>query len=359
MIKIKKLTSSHHVYDIEVEGNHNYFANDLLVHNCSEIIEAGGKDKNGVSRTPVCCLMSVNAMHYDAFKNNQQFFDDVFEALDNTLNLFIKKTENLYFFKRARASAMLERSVGLGLMGLHSLFQAKLIPFESAMAKGLNMQIFKNIYERAELADTRLYKLRGPCPDSAGTDDERRFTNMIAVAPTASTSIIMGNISPGIEPIRANVFNQKGNKVYTKYNNQLKALLKSYDKDNWEVWQTIIDKDGSVQHLDFLTQNERDVFKTAMELDQAWVIELAADRQQYIDQSQSVNLFFTADVSKAKLHYTHLAAWKKGMKTLYYLRTTELHKMSKLSKVKREEINHEDISKLRAMSEEDSCIACQ
>lgn len=245
--------------------------------------------------------------------------------LDNVLQDFIDRAPDS--MAKAKYAAMRERSVGLGVMGYHSFLQARMVPFESVMAKVWNRTIFKHIDVQARAASKALAKERGPCPDAADYGFMERFSNKTAIAPTASISIICGGASPGIEPNAANSFTHKTlSGSFNVRNAHLKALLASYDRDDEETWTSITVNEGSVQHLDCLTQDEKDVFKTAFELDQRWIIDHAADRAPFIDQSQSVNLFLPANVHKRDLHQLHFQAWKKGVKSLYYCRSKSIQR---------------------------------
>ena len=275
---------------------------------CSEITLPTDKD-----RTAVCCLSSVNLEEYDEWKNEDQFIPDLIRMLDNVLEYFIQNAPDQ--LGRAKYSASQERSVGLGAMGFHAYLQRHNIPFESPMAKGKNMQMFGRIKSEAERATRQLAEERGPCPD--GKDYGVRNAHLLAIAPNASSSIICGNTSPSIEPYRANAFTQKTKTGSSLLKNEyLENILQDLGEDTDEVWKSIVTNNGSVQHLDFLDDWTKDVFKTAVEIDQRWVIDLAGDRQDYICQSQSLNVFFPADVSKQELHATHMMAWKRWSKNL-------------------------------------------
>jgi ribonucleoside-diphosphate reductase alpha chain len=312
---------------------------------CSEITLA--TDQN---RTAVCCLSSVNIEHYDAWKNDKKFIPDLIRMLDNVLQYFIDNApEQLY---KAIYSASRERSIGLGAMGFHAYLQSKGVAFESAIAKSINSAIFKSIKEQAVEETTRLCEERGPCPDAKGYANVRN-AHLLAIAPNASSSIICGNTSPGIEPYRANAFNQKTmSGTFLLKNKYLEKYLETLGMNTDKVWSSIMANKGSVQHLD-IPEHIKDVFKTAVEIDQRWVIEHAADRQQYICQSQSLNLFFPADVSKQELHYVHMLAWKKEVKTLYYLRSEAYRRSDNLSQ-KMERYNF-DFSK----PVDTECLACE
>ncbi len=319
---------------------------------CSEIILPTDKD-----RTAVCCLSSLNLEKYDDWKEDGLFIRDVAEMLDNVLQYFIDNAPDT--IARARYSAQRERSIGVGALGFHALLQQKNIAFEGVMAKSLNNQIFKNIRSKLDVANKELGKERGEAPDAEGTGN--RFSHLMAIAPNASSSIIMGNTSPSIEPYRANAYRQDTlSGAYLNKNKYLDKLLRTKisDEDELaEIWSSIIANDGSVQHLSILSDDEKFVFKTSMEIDQRWVVEHAADRQQYIDQAQSVNLFFRPDANIMYVHAIHFTAWKKGVKTLYYCRSEKIGKADKVSKrIEREVIKELDMTQI---AQGNDCIACE
>jgi len=319
---------------------------------CSEIILPTDKD-----RTAVCCLSSVNLEYYDEWKDNPLFLKDIAEMLDNVLQYFIDHAHD--GIARAKFSAMRERSIGIGALGFHAYLQKKNLAFEGVMAKIANNQLFSHIRTKLDEANLQLGAERGEAPDASGTG--RRFSHTSAIAPNASSSIIMGNTSPSIEPYRANAYRQDTlSGSHLNKNKFLDALLRSKnltDDQMADTWSSIIANDGSVQHLTMLDKNEKFVFKTAMEIDQFWVIEHAADRQQHIDQAQSLNLFFRPDVNVKYLHAVHYLAWKKGLKTLYYARSEKLAKADKVSKrIEREIIKELDMS---AIIGGDECLACE
>jgi ribonucleoside-diphosphate reductase alpha chain len=333
---------------------------------CSEITLPTGLDQHGQQRTAVCCLSSINLETWLEWHDNPQFIEDLMRFLDNVLQDFIDRAPDS--MGRAKYAAMRERSVGLGVMGFHSFLQALNIPFESSMAKAWNLRIFKHIRVGADAASRKLAKERGPCPDAADYGVMERFSNKIAIAPTASISIIAGNSSPGIEPIAANVFLQKTlSGSFSVRNRHLQQLLAAKGRDDDETWSNITVTKGSVQHLDFITDDEKAVFKTAFELDQRWVIEHAADRTPYICQSQSVNVFLPANVHKRDLHQIHYQAWKRGVKSLYYCRSLSIQRADTVSeKVAR--VNDVDIvadipAPLAAApvssTNYEECLACQ
>lgn len=295
---------------------------------CSEITLPTGIDHLGKDRTAVCCLSSLNLEYYEEWKGSPLIIKDIMRFLDNVLTDFIANAPDS--MSKAKYSAMRERSVGLGVMGFHSFLQSKMIPIESVMAKVWNKQMFEHIKREVDEASTELAEERGACPDAQEVGVMERFSNKIAIAPTASISIICGNSSPGIEPYAANSFTQKTlTGSFTVRNKHVKKLLAEKGNDNDDVWSSISMNEGSVQHLDFLTQDEKDVFKTAQEIDQRWLVEHAADRTKFICQAQSVNLFFPGDVHKKYLHEVHWNAWKKGVKSLYYCRSTSIQRAEK------------------------------
>ena len=297
---------------------------------CSEITLPTGRDHLGQERTAVCCLSSLNLETWFEWKDDPHFIPDVMRFLDNVLQNFIDTAPDS--MARARYSAMRERSVGLGVMGFHSFLQAQNVPFESVIAKVWNTRMFKHIRAQADVASRKLAEERGPCPDAAEYGFMERFSNKMAIAPTASISIICGGASPGIEPIAANVYNHKTlSGSFIVRNPSLKKVLAKHGRDDDETWTAITVNKGSVQHLDFLSEQEKAVFKTAFELDQRWVVEHAADRTPYICQSQSVNLFLPADVHKRDLHQIHYQAWKKGVKSLYYCRSLSIQRADTIS----------------------------
>ena len=329
---------------------------------CSEIILPTDKE-----RTAVCCLSSLNLEYYDDWKNNKLFLRDVAEMLDNVLQYFIDNAPDS--ISRARFSASRERSIGIGALGWHALLQKKLIPWESAQATGLNHQIFGHIRKTLDKINLDLGKERGEAPDAHGTG--KRFSHMLAIAPNASSSIIMGNTSPSIEPLRANAYRQDTlsgsslnknkwlDKVIMNHLSPDGSPLTPKGEDEYqEIWSSIIANDGSVQHLTWMDDWTKDVFKTSMEIDQRWVIQHAADRQQYIDQAQSLNLFFRPDVNIKYLHAVHFQAWKQGLKTLYYCRSEKIGKADKVSKrIEREVIKEIDLKALA--QDEPVCLACE
>jgi len=292
---------------------------------CSEITLPTGIDKTGRDRTAVCCLSSLNLETYDEWKDDPNMIEDVMRFLDNVLTDFITRAPDS--FSDATYAAMRERSVGLGVMGFHSFLQKHSIPIESVMAKVWNNKMFKHIDKEVNAASKKLAEERGPCPDAADYGIMERFSNKTAIAPTASISIICGGASPGIEPVAANSYTHKTlSGSFNVRNRYLKELLDKYEKDTDEVWSSITTNQGSVMHLDFLSDHEKDVFKTAFEIDQRWLIDHSADRTPYISQAQSLNVFLPADVHKRDLHQIHFQAWKKGLKSLYYCRSKSIQR---------------------------------
>ena len=292
---------------------------------CSEITLPTGIDHLGEERTAVCCLSSLNLETYPEWQGVPGFIEDVMRFLDNVLEDFIQKAPDS--MKRASYAAFRERSVGLGTMGFHSFLQANGIPLESVMAKVWNKRMFKHIREGADAASKKLAAERGPCPDAEDFGVQERFSNKLAIAPTASISIICGGASPGIEPAAANSFTHKTlSGSFGVRNRYLERLLAEKGQNTEAVWSSITLNEGSVQHLDFLSEEEKDIFKTAFEIDQRWLIEFAADRAGYICQAQSLNVFLPADVHKRDLHQIHYQAWKRGVKSLYYCRSKSIQR---------------------------------
>jgi ribonucleoside-diphosphate reductase alpha chain len=332
---------------------------------CSEIILPTNKD-----RTAVCCLSSVNLEYFDVWSKDKQFISDIAEMLDNVLTFFIDNAPDA--ISRAKYSAERERSIGLGALGFHAYLQKKKVSFESVTAKSLNVRMFRHIRKRMDEANQRLAKERGEAPDAEGMG--RRFSHVMAIAPNASSSIIMGNTSPSVEPWRANAYRQDTlSGAYLNKNKLLDALIKNKCQEDTKdaategsgtkldydrIWRDIIASEGSVQQLKgVLTDDEKDIYKTSMEIDQRWVIEHAADRQKFVDQAQSINVFFRPDTNIKYLHAVHFLAWKSGLKTLYYCRSEKIGKADKVSRqIERhiiKEINLQDIAQGEA------CIACE
>ena len=356
-IKIEKmeLDKPVPVYDITTEKNKNFFANDILVHNCNEIHLVTNEE-----RSAVCCLSSVNVEMYDEWKETRMI-EDLIVFLDNVLQFFIDHAGDE--ISRARYSAERERSLGLGAMGFHSYLQKHRIAFESEEAANANEEIFKIMYEKALTSTLELGKERGEAPDMEGTG--RRNAHMLAIAPNANSSMIAGT-SPSIEPWKANAFTSRTRVgSHLNRNKYLEEELEKLGRNTPDIWSSIITNGGSVQHLDFLDDHTKNVFKTAIELDQMWLIRLAGDRQNYLCQGQSLNIFFPAGASKARLHKVHYEAWKQGCKGLYYLRTETSNRVENVSqKIEREKLDNivkaENINFLNGDEEDqDSCVACQ
>lgn len=323
---------------------------------CAEIMLATGVDKYDRQRTAVCCLSSVNAEKWDEWKDEDGFIEDIMRFLDNVLEDFIQRAPD--DMADAAYSAMRERSVGLGLMGYHSMLQAKGIPFESAMAKSFNNRMFKHIRRGADAASVALAEERGSCPDAAEMGVKARFSHKMAVAPTASISIICGGTSAGIEPIPANIYTHKTlSGSFTVRNRHLEELLESKGKNTDGIWATILENEGSVQHLDCLDEHEKATFRTAFEIDQRWVIEHAADRAPYICQAQSLNIFLPGDVDKWDLHMLHWQAWEKGVKSLYYCRSKSVQRAAFAGQEDKSEM--EKAMEAAAPTDYDECLACQ
>jgi len=327
---------------------------------CAEIMLATGKDQFGRERTAVCCLSSVNAETYDEWKNVDGFIPDIMRFLDNVLQDFIDRAPD--GMSDAVYSAMRERSVGLGLMGFHSLLQKKGVAFESAMAKSLNMRLFNHIRSQADAASQTLAEERGACPDAADAGRMERFSHKMAVAPTASISIICGGTSAGIEPIPGNIYTHKTlSGSFTVRNKFLEQVLEAKGKNTDGIWATILENEGSVDHLDCLDDHEKDVFKTAFEIDQRWVIEHAADRAPLICQAQSLNIFLPGNIDKWDLHMLHWQAWEKGVKSLYYCRSKSVQRagFAGQTEAKRVKSEIEVAMEAAAPTDYEECIACQ
>jgi len=321
---------------------------------CSEITLPTDKD-----RTAVCCLSSVNLEYFDEWSQDENFLSDMLEMLDNVLQKFIEEAPP--YVSRAIYSASQERSVGVGALGFHAYLQKRGVPFESAVAKSMNMRMFKHIRTALDAANLRLGRERGEAPDAKGTG--LRCSHVMAVAPNASSSIIMGNTSPSIEPFRANCYRQDTlSGAYLNKNKFLDKLIKekieedpsiNYDR----VWSSIIAHEGSIQHVKFLSDYEKDIYKTAMEIDQRWVVEHASDRQQFIDQAQSLNVFFRPDSNIKYIHAVHFQAWKQGLKTMYYCRSEKIGKADKVSRsIERQIIKEIDLT---ALANGEECLACE
>ena len=333
---------------------------------CSEITLPTGIDGYGRDRTAVCCLSSLNLETYKEWEGHPTLIEDCLRFLDNVLSDFIKKAPDS--MAKAKYSAMRERSVGLGVMGFHSFLQENRIPLESVMAKVWNKRMFQHIKKQADAASVKLAHERGACPDAADYGIMERFSNKLAIAPTASISIICGGSSPGIEPTAANSFTHKTlSGSFTVRNKHLELLLEEKGLNTQEVWSSISTNNGSVQHLDCLDDHEKDVFKTALELDQRWLIDLAADRTPYVCQAQSLNIFLPANVHKRDLHALHWQAWKKGVKSLYYCRSMSLARAETVAEAAPAAVKASggDLQTPKAVAqplkqvEYEECLACQ
>ena len=321
---------------------------------CSEITLPTGTDHRGVERTAVCCLSSLNIETWDEWHDQPGFVEDVLRMLDNVLTHFITVAPD--GMERARYSALRERSVGLGVMGFHSFLQAKGIQFESALAKSWNLRIFRKIRREADAASVALAAERGPCPDASEGGMRTRFSHKLAIAPTASISIICGGVSACIEPIPANVYTHKTlSGAFVVRNPALASLLACKGADTPEIWQSIVEHEGSVQHLACLTDAEKAVFRTAFEIDQRWVIDLAGDRAPFICQSQSLNLYLPADIEKWDLHMLHWTAWQRGIKSLYYCRSKSIQRAAVAGRLGEAEHRRSSTSP----TDYEECLACQ
>ena len=326
---------------------------------CSEITLPTGVDRDGKDRTAVCCLSSLNIEKYDEWKDDKNFIGDVMRFLDNVLTDFIENAPKQ--FNDATYSAMKERSVGLGVMGLHSFFQQKSIPLESVMSKVWNKKIFEHIQKKVDESSKELAEERGACPDAEEYGISERFSNKTAIAPTASISIICGGTSPGIEPIAANSYTHKTlSGSFNVKNKYLEKVLEKYNKNNDEIWSSITTNQGSVIHLDFLSKEEKQIFKTAFEIDQKWIVELGADRTPHISQAQSINIFLPADVHKKELHQIHFQAWKKGLKSLYYCRSKSIQRAENINSGSSTDVKTNVYKKQETQETEyDECLSCQ
>ena len=324
---------------------------------CSEITLPTGKDHLGAERTAVCCLSSLALETWDEWNGDKDFIEDVMRFLDNVLSDYIARAPDE--MARAKYSCERERSVGLGVMGFHSFLQARGLPFEGAMAKSWNLKIFKHIRAQVDEASMMLAQERGPCPDAADMGVMERFSCKMAIAPTASISIICGGTSACIEPIPANIYTHKTlSGSWSIKNPYLEKLLAEKSKDSANVWNSILEQGGSVQHLDFLTQEEKDTYKTSFEIDQRWLLELSADRTPFIDQAQSLNLFIPADVDKWDLMMLHFRAWELGIKSLYYLRSKSVQRAGFAGGVEAD--NTAEPAKYELPTTDyDECLACQ
>ncbi len=334
---------------------------------CCEITLPTGTDHVGKERTAVCCLSSVNLEHFEEWSKSPLFIEDLMRFLDNVLQDFIDRAPE--GMSKARYAALRERSVGLGAMGFHSFLQSKRIPFDSVMGKVWNQKMFEHMRKKADEASKKLAEERGPCPDAAECLAMERFSNKMAIAPTASISIICGTTSPGIEPMAANSFTQKTlSGSFNVRNPQLEKLLIERGCNDDETWSSITTNEGSVQHLDCLTDEEKEVFRTAFEVDQRYVVQHACDRAKYVCQAQSVNLFIPADVHKADLHMLHYMAWKGGLKSLYYCRSKTIQRAEVVTPLPRSIANlmaqGKSIAQVAepqesSVNDYDECLACQ
>ncbi len=321
---------------------------------CSEIMLHTGLDHKGNDRTAVCCLSSVNAETFLEWRNEPMFIEDVMRFLDNVLQDFIESAPPS--MDAAVYSAICERSVGLGLMGFHSFLQAQGVAFESAMAKSWNNRLFKHLRREADKASVKLAQERGPCEDAAERGVMERFSHKLAIAPTASISIICGGTSAGIEPIPANIYTHKTlSGSFAVKNPYLVKVLAEKGLDTAEVWDAIVQHEGSVQHIDELSEDEKAIFKTAFEIDQRWVVELSADRTPEICQSQSVNLFLPGDVDKWDLHMLHWTAWEQGLKSLYYLRSKSVQRAAHAGSEAKVAVEQMETPR----TDYEECLACQ
>ena len=321
---------------------------------CSEIMLHTGKDHLGKERTAVCCLSSVNAETFLEWRDHPTFVEDVMRFLDNVLQDFIDRAPPE--MANAVYAATRERSVGLGLMGFHTFLQAQNVPFESALAKSWNMRLFKTLRRQCDAASRTLAAERGPCPDAEERGMMERFSHKLAIAPTASISIICGGTSAGIEPIPANIYSHKTlSGTFAVKNPYLERLLDQTGHNTPAIWDGILENEGSVQHLDFLSQDDRDVYKTAFEIDQRWIVELAADRTPDICQSQSINIFLAGDVDKWDLHMLHWQAWERGCKSLYYLRSKSVQRASHAGGETQVAVDMSGAAK----TDYEECLACQ
>ena len=323
---------------------------------CSEITLPTGVDHRDEERTAVCCLSSLNVETWEQWHDAPGFIEDVMRFLDNVLTHFITVAPD--GMKRARYAALRERSVGLGIMGFHSFLQAQGIPFESALAKSWNLKMFRKIRRDADAASVALAKERGACPDAAERGIAARFSHKIAIAPTASISIICGGTSACVEPIPANIYTHKTlSGAFSVRNPHLAKVLAGKGVDTPAIWQSIIEHEGSVAHLDMLSEAEKLVFRTAFEMDQRWIVDLAADRAPFICQSQSLNLYLPADIDKWDLHMLHWTAWQRGVKSLYYCRSKSIQRAGFAGQLDKTEVKVAAVAV--APTDYEECLACQ
>ena len=349
VISVEELSELHDTYCFNEPVSHKGILNGIQTGNCNEITLPTSND-----RTAVCCLSSANLETYHEWEDHPTFVEDVMRFLDNVLSDFIRRAPDS--MRRAKHSAERERSVGLGVMGFHGMLQKLGIPFDSVMAKVWNRKIFSRLKHQADMASMKLSAERGPCPDALDFDVPERFSYKLAIAPTASISIIAG-ASPSIEPWAANVFTQKTlSGSYSVRNPHLQALLAARGYDTEDVWSSIAINEGSVSHLpDYvMSDGEKEVYRTAFEIDQRWIVDLAAERQEFICQGQSLNIFLPPDVHKKYLHDLHVRAWKGGLKGLYYLRSKSLARAEKSSIQ-----NLEYMRNPEAKPNDEECLSCQ
>jgi len=326
---------------------------------CSEITLPTGRDHLGNDRTAVCCLSSLNLETWDEWHEDKMFVEDVLRFLDNVLQDYIDRAPDE--MARAKYSAARERSVGMGVMGFHSFLQKKGIGFETAMAKAWNLKMFRHIGAKADEASLMLAQERGPCPDAADMGVMQRFSCKMAIAPTASISIICGGTSACIEPIPANIYTHKTlSGSFVVKNPYLEKLLQTKSKDSTNIWNSILEHGGSVQHLDFLSPEEKAIYKTSFEIDQRWLLEFAADRTPFIDQAQSLNLYIPADVDKWDLMMLHFQAWERGIKSLYYLRSKSVQRAGFAGGVEADNTSEAPKYELgEPQTDYEECLACQ
>jgi ribonucleoside-diphosphate reductase alpha chain len=325
---------------------------------CSEIMLHTGLDHHGKERTAVCCLSSVNLEKWDEWSKDENFIQDIMRFLDNVLEDFIKNAPDS--MKHAVYSAKMERSVGLGAMGFHSFLQSKGIPFESALAKSWNMKFFKHLKQEADKASVILAIEKGACPDAKEMNVKARFSHKLAIAPTASISIICGGTSACIEPIPANIYTHKTlSGSFTVKNKYLEKLFDDKGINNEITWQSILENDGSVSHLKELTSEEKDCFKTAFEIDQRWIVEMASDRTPFICQSQSINLYLSADIDKWDLMMLHWKAWELGVKSLYYCRSKSIQRASYAGVEGDNTSNWPEKNITETKTDYEECLSCQ